>query len=86
MLILLDDKSDKTNWEVKISPENSQAVRDLNLWPLWYQLGAGHYVGSKETREVMNRWLYILLYIKIVSFFQALFSLLSAYRANRFYI
>ena len=29
MLILLDDKSDKTNWEVKISPEK---IRPYEIW------------------------------------------------------
>ena len=51
-------------WQNKHRSENKawkkfRPVRDLNPWPLRYQPGAGHYVGSKETREVMNRWLWI---------------------------
>ena len=60
MLVLLDDKCDKTNTEVKMRPEKIQACTgfapmtfvDLGLQ---YQPRAGHYVGSKRTCEVMNR-------------------------------
>ena len=53
--------------EVKIRPEKTfRPVRDLNPRPLRYlcsalpteltnQLRAGHYVGSKLTRKVMNK-------------------------------
>ena len=56
---------------VKRRPEKKfRPVRDFNPWPLWYwcsallteltsQLGAGHYVGSKLTREVVNKRLWI---------------------------
>ena len=65
-------------WQNKHRSENKswkkfRPVRDLNPWPLRYQLGAGHYVGSKWTCEVMNKWLWI--YENRI-FFPGLFSLL----------